>query len=166
MVVAAVSGRTARRALFVAARFGLAAAFASLYLHTSELFPTVVREQGLAAANLFGRAGAAIAPLWAFLQFHLHSAFVPLLVLGCLCVGAGALTAMLPETLGERVPETIQEMNTLLNLRRKRSWRVALAGILRPGTGSGAGQGGLQSQRSASLQGGEAYAAVLPSRNA
>lgn len=166
MVVAAVSGHTARRALMVAARFGLAAAFASLYLHTSELFPTVVREQGLAAANLFGRAGAAIAPLWAFLQFRLHSAFVPLLVLGCLCVAGGALTAMLPETLGERVPETIQEMNTLLNLRRKRSWRVALAAILRPGAGGGAGQGGLQSQRSASLQGGEAYAPVLNARSA
>lgn len=158
---------TAQRALVVAARFGLAAAFASLYLHTSELFPTVVREQGMAAANVFGRAGAAITPLFAFLQHQLHSGFVPLLVLGCLCVAGGALAALLPETLGEKQPETIQEMNAALNLRRKRSWRLALAGILRPGggaaAGGGSGIGGGLGERSSSLQGGEIYVPISSS---
>ena len=68
----------------------------------------VVREHGLAAANVFGRCGAAIAPLFAFLQFQLRSSFVPLLVLGCMCLAAGVLAAMLPETLGEKTPDTIQ----------------------------------------------------------
>ena len=68
----------------------------------------VVREQGLMAANVFGRSGAALAPLFAFLQAQLRSCFVPLLVLGCLCVSAGALVVLLPETLGEKTPETIQ----------------------------------------------------------
>lgn len=35
LVVSAVVGGTARRALVVAARFGLAAAYASLFLHTA-----------------------------------------------------------------------------------------------------------------------------------
>ena len=55
----------------------------------------VVREHGLAAANVFGRCGAAIAPLFAFLQFQLRSSFVPLLVLGCMCLAAGVLAGIL-----------------------------------------------------------------------
>ena len=74
----------------------------------AELFPVVVREHGLAAANIFGRCGAAIAPLFAFLQYSLRSSFVPLLVLGCLCLAAGVLAALLPETMGEKTPDTIQ----------------------------------------------------------
>lgn len=57
LVVAAVTRGTAQRTLVVAARYGLAAASAALYLHTSELFPWAVREQGLAAANVCARAG-------------------------------------------------------------------------------------------------------------
>lgn len=163
---------TARRALVVAARFGLAAAYASLFLHTTgglwlkqllvvvlccpamlhymlaelcptlptsrppplapELFPAVVREPALGAANAFGRAGAALTPLFAFLQAKLHSPFVPLLVLGCLAVAAAVLSVGLPETLGEPCPQTIQELHSLLAIKRKRSWRLALAGVLRP----------------------------------
>ena len=49
-------------------------------------------------------------------------------------------------------PPAAQELNQLLSLRRKRSWRVALAGILRPAQAAA-----LQPQRSTSLQGGEIY---------
>lgn len=105
----------------------------------AELFPAVVREHGLAAANVFARIGAGISPLFAFLQYQLRSSFVPLLVLGSLCLAAACLAVLLPETLGERVPDTIQELNVLLSMRRRRSWRVALAGMLRPSSGQAAG---------------------------
>ena len=179
MVVAAVVRGTGRRALAVAARFGLAAAYASLFLHTSgelpepgsaggarslspaagleaatppstshastrlhartpptpahpaELFPVVVREHGLGACNAVGRAGAALAPLCAFLQAQLAASFVPLLVLGCAALAGAALCLGLPETLGEAPPATIQDLNVLLAMRRKRSWRLSLAGYLR-----------------------------------
>lgn len=90
-----------------------------------------VREPALGAANFFGRAGAALTPLFAFLQAQLGS-FVPLLVLGCLCIAAAVLSMGLPETLGESCPETVQELNVQMAMRRKRSWRVALASMLRP----------------------------------
>jgi hypothetical protein len=92
----------------------------------------VVREHGLAAANVFARGGAALSPLFAFLQHDLRSSFVPLLVLGCLCLAAAFAAVLLPETVNEKTPETIQDMNLLYSMRRRRSWRVALAGMLRP----------------------------------
>ncbi|PRW56655.1 ankyrin repeat [Chlorella sorokiniana] len=137
LVVSAVVGGTARRALVVAARFGLAAACATLFLHTAELFPAVVREQGLGAANACGRAGAALTPLFAFLQQQLRRSFVPLLVMGSLCLGAAVLSLGLPETLNEPYPETIQEMNIMEQMKRKRSWRLALAGWTVPSAGAG-----------------------------
>jgi hypothetical protein len=94
----------------------------------------VVREHGLAAANVFARIGAGVSPLFAFMQYQLRSGFVSLLVLGSFCLAAAFLAVLLPETLGEKVPETIQELNVLLSMRRRRSWRVALAGMLRPST--------------------------------
>ncbi|KAI3428283.1 hypothetical protein D9Q98_006662 [Chlorella vulgaris] len=155
LIGAALSRSTAQRALVVAARFGLAASFASLYVHTAELFPVAVREHGMAASNFFARAGAAISPLFAFLQFQLRSSFVPLLVLGSLCLAAAFLAALLPETLGDKIPETIHELNVSLSLRRRRSWRVALAGMLRPSSS-------LASQRStASFQAQQQEEAVV-----
>ena len=50
----------------------------------------------------------------------------------------------------------LQEMNVQLSMRRKRSWRVALAGILRPSSASQAAQRALPSQQE------EAYS--LPSQ--
>lgn len=113
----------------------------------AELFPLMVREHGLAAANVFARLGAGVSPLFAFLQYQLRSGFVPLLVLGCLCLAAAFLAVLLPETLGEKASETIQELNVMLSMRRRRSWRVALASMLRPSTS----QPSLQA-RSSSLQ--------------
>lgn len=100
----------------------------------AELFPALVREHGLGACNAFGHAGAALTPLFAFLQWQLGSGFVPLLVLGCLCLVAAGLSLGLPETLGEAPPQTIQELNVQLAMRRKRSWRLSLSlgGYLRP----------------------------------
>ncbi|KAI7839294.1 hypothetical protein COHA_006992 [Chlorella ohadii] len=165
LVVSAVVGGTARRALVVAARFGLAAAYATLFLHTAELFPAVVREQGLGASNAFGRAGAALTPLFAFLQHQLRRSFVPLLVLGCLCFGAAVLSLGIPETLNEQYPDTIQDLNIQEQMKRKKSWRLALAGWSVPGTGAGAAL--RPSSSSASLpQRTASVASQLEARNA
>lgn len=128
-----------------------------------ELFPAVVREEGLGAANAFGRAGAALTPLFAFLQQQLRSSFVPLLVLGCLCLGAAVLSLGLEETLNEPHPETIQEMNVMAQMKRKRSWRLALAGWTVP---AGAGAALRPSSSSASLpQRTASVASQLEARN-
>lgn len=45
LVAAALTSASVQRALAVAARFGLAAAYATLFLYSAELFPAVVRNQ-------------------------------------------------------------------------------------------------------------------------
>lgn len=125
----------------------------------------MVREQGLGAANAFGRAGAALTPLFAFLQQQLRRNFVPLLVMGCMCLGAAVLSLGLPETLSEPYPETIQDMNVMEQMKRKRSWRLALAGWTVPSTGAGAAL--RPSSSSASLpQRTASVASQLEARNA
>ena len=131
----------------------------------AELFPAVVREQGLGASNAFGRAGAALTPLFAFLQHQLRRSFVPLLVLGCLCFGAAVLSLGIPETLNEQYPDTIQDLNIQEQMKRKKSWRLALAGWSVPGTGAGAAL--RPSSSSASLpQRTASVASQLEARNA
>lgn len=45
LLAAALTRSSVRRALAVAARFGLAGGYAALFLHSAELYPAVVRAQ-------------------------------------------------------------------------------------------------------------------------
>lgn len=54
--------------LFLLGKLGITSAFATSYVHTAEMLPTVVRSMGVGSASTVARLGALIAP------------FVPLLV--------------------------------------------------------------------------------------
>ncbi len=109
-MAAAFTSSAARRALAVASRFGLAAAYATLFLISAELYPAVVRSKGLAASNYCARVGAVVSPALALLvALHVRGGcLVPLLVAGGACLAAGVIVVGLPETLGNLPPETIQ----------------------------------------------------------
>ena len=129
--MAAVVRGTAQRALAVASRFSIAAASATLFLYTPELFPSAVVQHGMCLANYCGRLGAVVAPGLAYVGARLQSSLVPMLVLGSLCCAAGVVSALLPETLGCPAYDTIQELanaNAQLGGRRK-AW-LSLAGVL------------------------------------
>lgn len=111
LVAAAIAPGAARRALAVASRFGLAAAGATLFLSTPELFPALLSNQGLLVGAYLARAGAVLAPLLSLTQLWLHSTRVPLLVAGGLLLAAAVLAAAMPETLGGPACETIQDFN-------------------------------------------------------
>ncbi|XP_058508334.1 solute carrier family 22 member 7-like isoform X2 [Solea solea] len=84
------------------------AAFTTVFLYTSELYPTVVRQNALGYANFVSRVGVSVAPL----VLLLDDVWTPLpqIVLCCVAVSSGLASLLLPETLKARLPQTIDDI--------------------------------------------------------
>ncbi|XP_036963959.1 solute carrier family 22 member 7-like isoform X1 [Acanthopagrus latus] len=84
------------------------AAFTALYLYTTELYPTVMRQNGMGYCSFLARIGVALSPLIQLLEEvwgKLPSTIFTLVTF------AGALSAsFLPETKNVRLPETIEDV--------------------------------------------------------
>ncbi|XP_067675071.1 organic cation transporter protein-like [Haliotis asinina] len=93
-------------------KMGTAMCFAVVYVFSSELFPTVVRNIAVGASSSWARVGGMIAPYVADAGKLVGGDFgraLPLLVFGAASVVAGLLALFLPETLNRDLPETIQD---------------------------------------------------------
>ncbi|XP_049901484.1 solute carrier family 22 member 7-like [Epinephelus moara] len=91
------------------------ATFTTVYLYTSELYPTVMRQNGLGFCAVMARCGVSVSPLIMLLEEvwgHLPSTIFSLVA-----VGAGLSAYFLPETKNIRLPETIEDVE----LTRRRS---------------------------------------------
>ncbi|XP_025832792.1 organic cation transporter protein [Agrilus planipennis] len=97
--------------LFLIGKFGVTAAFGVVYVHTAELLPTVIRSGGVGASSTMARVGSLLAPYVPLLGVYVD--FLPMLLFGCLAVFAGLLALKLPETLGNKLPETVEEAKSL-----------------------------------------------------
>ncbi|KAG7511611.1 hypothetical protein JOB18_005112 [Solea senegalensis] len=84
------------------------ASFTTVFLYTSELYPTVVRQNGLGYANFVSRVGVSVAPL----VLLLDDVWTPLpqIVLCCVAISSGLASLLLPETLKARLPQTIDDI--------------------------------------------------------
>eukprot|EP00892_Ulva_mutabilis_P005097 jgi/Ulvmu1/295/UM001_0299.1 len=119
----------------VLGKFGAAAAFALLFVFTTELFPTVVRNAALGANSAAARIGGVVAPLIVLLAAAMHAGTLSFAVFGLTSFVAGLLMISMPETQGQPLPETIEEVETAA--RRPRQ----LVGAL-PISGSAAAENG------------------------
>eukprot|EP00057_Strongylocentrotus_purpuratus_P007078 XP_011661552.1 PREDICTED: organic cation transporter protein-like [Strongylocentrotus purpuratus] len=88
-------------------KFGISASVSILYLYTAELYPTNIRSVAMGTCSMFSRIAGIMAPL--ILTLAKIWTPLPLVVYGSACVIAGLLTLFLPETLGHKLPETIEE---------------------------------------------------------
>ncbi|CAL1544735.1 unnamed protein product, partial [Lymnaea stagnalis] len=98
--------------LAMMSKFGVTGAFSTIYLYSSELFPTVIRHSALGASSSWARLGAMLAPFVAAQGASLNPTLgrsVPLLISGCLSLMAGLLACLLPETLNRKLPETLSD---------------------------------------------------------
>ncbi|XP_049872645.1 organic cation transporter protein-like [Pectinophora gossypiella] len=82
-------------------------AFSSIYIYTSELFPTSARHRLLAVCSMIGRIGSIVAPQTPLLMQVWAS--LPYLIFGGMAVSAGLLMLLTPETLHQRLPDTVAE---------------------------------------------------------
>ncbi|XP_038569260.1 solute carrier family 22 member 7-like [Micropterus salmoides] len=84
------------------------AAFTTVFLYTTELYPTVMRQNGLGYTSFMARIGVSVSPLIMLLEEvwdHLPSTIFSLVAL----VG-GLAASFLPETHNIRLPETIEDV--------------------------------------------------------
>nr|XP_006136656.1 solute carrier family 22 member 6-A-like [Pelodiscus sinensis] len=100
--------KTLRTVLAVFGKGCLAASFNCVYLYTSELYPTVVRQTGMGLTNTMARLGSMTAPLAKMLEDYMPS--LPLIIYGGAPIISGITAAFLPETLNVPLPETIEEV--------------------------------------------------------
>uniref|UniRef100_A0A0K8SX32 Major facilitator superfamily (MFS) profile domain-containing protein n=1 Tax=Lygus hesperus TaxID=30085 RepID=A0A0K8SX32_LYGHE len=87
---------------------GTAVGFTTLYLYSSELFPTVVRNTGLGSGSMCARIGSMIAPFVASLA-QVISPQVPAAFFGASSLTSALLCLLLPETVRTTLPVTLED---------------------------------------------------------
>ena len=89
--------------------------FSIVYQFTAELFPTAIRSTAVGNCSTIARFGAvfallvdAMADIWGPM---------PMVLMGSVAVIAGCLAALLPETVGLPLPQTLEEAIEIPNRR-------------------------------------------------
>ncbi|XP_073711618.1 solute carrier family 22 member 6-A [Misgurnus anguillicaudatus] len=97
-----------RTVLAMMGKFGITASFSIVYIYSAEIFPTVIRQNGIGMCSMCARVGGVIAPIISLLRNISHHA--PMVVFGlCPLIGA-ALTMFLPETAHKPLPDSIDDV--------------------------------------------------------
>jgi len=87
-----------------------AGAFAAIYLFSTELFPTVLRNLGIGLCSLSARIGGIAAPLVVAMGHDWLA--LPMICFGLSSLGAAFLIMWLPETLGRPLADTLEDVAT------------------------------------------------------
>ena len=86
----------------------ISASFTIIHIHTTEVFPTAIRNTGMGLVAITSRIGGILSPYLANLGHvvpNLH--FV---LFGLFALTSGVLNLKLPETLGAPLPETMEDV--------------------------------------------------------
>uniref|UniRef100_H0V7T9 Major facilitator superfamily (MFS) profile domain-containing protein n=2 Tax=Cavia porcellus TaxID=10141 RepID=H0V7T9_CAVPO len=95
--------------LAVVGKNALAASYTVSYVYTAELFPTVIRQTGMGLVSIFSRIGGILTPL--ILLLSDYYAALPMLLFGIIPIVVGVLGILLPETRGQSLKDTIQDLD-------------------------------------------------------
>ena len=78
-----------------------------VFVYTAELYPTIIRNSAVGACSLFANVGGVFAlVLQPLSEYYLPA---PMLIMGVSVFVSGLLALFLPETVGNRLPETMDE---------------------------------------------------------
>ncbi|EHB02111.1 Solute carrier family 22 member 8 [Heterocephalus glaber] len=86
----------------------LSGSFSCIFLYTSELYPTVIRQTGMGISNMWTRVGSMIAPLVKITGEV--QPFIPNIIYGTMALLGGSAAFFLPETLNRPLPENIEDL--------------------------------------------------------
>uniref|UniRef100_A0A671Q052 Solute carrier family 22 member 6 n=1 Tax=Sinocyclocheilus anshuiensis TaxID=1608454 RepID=A0A671Q052_9TELE len=87
------------------------ASFTTVFLYTTELYPTVMRQNGVGYASFMARLGASISPLIMLLEDTWK--LLPEVIFCTVAIFSGLIAWLLPETNNERLPETIEDIEEM-----------------------------------------------------
>lgn len=89
-------------------KMSLCAVYAALYIFTPELFPTVIRSTAMGSCSMVARVGAVMA---SYISMWLveYSKLAVVLIFGTMCLLAGSVITVLPETTGQPQFDTVGE---------------------------------------------------------
>ncbi|XP_076024236.1 solute carrier family 22 member 6 [Genypterus blacodes] len=97
-----------RTCLAVLGKGCLAASFNCCYLYSGELYPTIIRQNGLGCVSMMARIGAMVAPMVSLLGDYIP--WLPGVIYGGAPILSGLAALFLPETLNSSLPDTIQDV--------------------------------------------------------
>ncbi|XP_033954283.1 solute carrier family 22 member 6-like [Pseudochaenichthys georgianus] len=100
--------QTAHTCMAVLGKGCLAASFNCCILYSGELFPTIIRQNGMGWVSMMARVGAMVAPMVLLTADYLP--WLPGLIYGGAPILSGIAAIFLPETLGSPLPDTIQDV--------------------------------------------------------
>lgn len=88
-------------------KLAITSSYGTVYIFSTEQFPTVIRNAGLGAGSTSARIGSIFAPLINWTSEVWKP--LPLMIFGILSLIGGCLSLVLPETLNKQLPETIAD---------------------------------------------------------
>lgn len=89
-------------------KLSITASFATIYVYSAELFPTVLRTFAMGIAAMTASVSLIITPHILYLG-QIYGVVVPSTIFGVLSVAGGLAILLLPETMKVRLPQTLSE---------------------------------------------------------
>ncbi|XP_059052961.1 organic cation transporter protein-like [Achroia grisella] len=94
--------------IYLIGKYSISIVMTSLYIYAAELFPTKYRHRLLAFSVTVGRLGTIMAPLTPALASEIWES-LPSVLFGTFALISGFLVFTTPETLGTKLPDTMEE---------------------------------------------------------
>lgn len=105
-----LTGSTEATVIAMFGKFFIASSFAVIYNYSAELAPTVVRNSAMGLGSMCARASGISVPLITLLDSF--DPTLPAVIFAIISIISGFLTMFLPETLGQAMPQTLEDGET------------------------------------------------------